>query len=285
MRSLWFIPHGNTVTEPEESTGYRGGWSSTLHPISTKQAAAVAAHGRRRAREMLSLLEGAGFIATEAGSEYWSETELVGEGFNRFDKGYNGRVHKVAADLTLPGSTSDIALLARRFADLPPSVIERVRADTPDKTYTLFLPRQHGHAGTVKITKREDPPRITVNLLATSKRYFYRWDKREPVWKILLRNQTEEGHEDRRAREIARLGFSSRDWPVHAELPDGISESEATDRVRLYLMGAGVDTAAATFRARRTDSGWDVAISGDPALDALGVLRITDAGRINPLDE
>ncbi|MEC3913310.1 hypothetical protein [Nocardia sp. CDC160] len=285
MRSLWFIPHGNAVIEPEESTGYRGGWSSTLHPISTKQAAAVAAHGRRRAREMLSLLEGAGFIAAESGSEYWSETELVGEGFNRFDKGHNGRVHKVAAELTLPGSTSNIAELARRFADLPLSAIERVRADTPDKTYTLFLPRQHGHAGTIKMAKQENPSRITVSLLATSKRYFYRWDKREPVWKILLRNQTEEDNEDRRAREIARLGFSSRDWPVHAELPDGISESEATDRVRLYLMGAGVNTAPATLRAQRTESGWDVAISGDPALDGLGALRITDAGRISPPTE
>ncbi|WP_040804510.1 hypothetical protein [Nocardia concava] len=282
MRSLWFIPHGNTVTEPEGTTGYRGGWSSTLHPISTRQAAAVAAHGRRRAREMLSLLEGAGFVAVEDGSEYWSETELVGEGFNRFDKGYNGRVHKVSANLTLPGSTVDISELARRFTDLPSTIIERVRADTRDQTYTLFLPGRHGHTGNIKMTKREDPPRITVNLLAVSKRYFYRWDKRDSIWRILLQNRTEQDYEDRKAREIARLGFSSRDWPVHATLPDGMVEEEATDRVRLYLMGAGVDTAAANLRAQRIENGWDVAISGDPALDALGVLRITDSGRIGP---
>ncbi|GAB2562455.1 hypothetical protein GCM10027167_81960 [Nocardia heshunensis] len=281
MRSLWFIPQGNTVIEPEATTGYRGGWSSTLRPLTERQAAAVAAHGRRRAREIVSLLEGAGFVADATGAERWNETELVGEGFNRFDKGSNGRVHSVSARLALPETTPGIGELAARFTRLPDDVVERVRADKPDRTYTLFLPSRHGHAAQVTLAARDEPRRITATIVANSKPHFYRWDKRDSVWQMLRSGKTED-HDERRATELAHLGFSSRDWPVHAALPDGMPEQEATERVRLYLMGAGVGIAGAALDPRRGDGCWDVSISGDAALDTLGALRITDTGRISP---
>ncbi|WP_460728896.1 hypothetical protein [Nocardia heshunensis] len=249
--------------------------------MTERQAAAVAAHGRRRAREIVSLLEGAGFVADATGAERWNETELVGEGFNRFDKGSNGRVHSVSARLALPETTPGIGELAARFTRLPDDVVERVRADKPDRTYTLFLPSRHGHAAQVTLAARDEPRRITATIVANSKPHFYRWDKRDSVWQMLRSGKTED-HDERRATELAHLGFSSRDWPVHAALPDGMPEQEATERVRLYLMGAGVGIAGAALDPRRGDGCWDVSISGDAALDTLGALRITDTGRISP---
>ncbi|AYF77073.1 hypothetical protein D7D52_28345 [Nocardia yunnanensis] len=281
MRSLWFIPHGIAVVGAEESTGYRGGVSSTLNPIGKHQAAAVVAHGRRRANEVVSLLEGAGFVATGDGTETWSATAFVGEGFNRFDKAANGRVHEISANFSAPPAEFDE--LVNRFAAMPSDVVaDTENRSAPHRMRCLIrLADGSGHSGVITIDRSNDSREITAGLRVTGGPYFYRWEKRPALWRMPFTNTSDYYRHSARSQrlEAERLGFfDRRSWPVHATVP-GVSESEAASRIRMYLIGAGVDTAAMRFTPQRADDGWDVAIAGSPTA-ASSRMHIADDGYI-----
>ncbi|MFE3025152.1 hypothetical protein [Nocardia tengchongensis] len=281
MRTLWFIPQGVRRIGPEEYTDYQGGIASTLTPISKRQAAAVIAQGGRRARELVSLLEGLGFEPELDGSETWDKASLVGEGFNRFDKGFNGRIHQISARFSGPPIEFDD--LVRRFAAMPATVVTRTREDSSAKTRELevLLDDRYGHSARIDVQQRKDSGLISARLQVTSRAFFYRWDKRDAVWSILARGRGE-NLEEQQAREIERLGFRRRrSWPVHDAPSGGLLESEAAERIRLYLVGAGVDADAMSFTPQRRQVGWDVAIAGGPTA-ALDALHITDDGHIGP---
>lgn len=284
MRSLWFIPHGIAVVGAEESTGYRGGFSSTLNPIGKRQAAAVVAHGRRRATELTSLLEGVGFVAEGEGTETWSTTAFVGEGFNRVQKGANGRLHEISVKFSGPPSEFDD--LVSRFADMPSDVVIGIenRSATHRQSFLVRLADNYGHSGIITLIQPRDSRQTTANLQVTGGPYFYGWDKRPALWRIPFTKTSDHyRHSEKNQRqEAARLGFfDRRPWPVHAAPQSGLSKSEASSRVRMYLIGAGVDTTPITFAPERTDGGWDVALAGSPT-DALDVLHISDDGYIGP---
>ncbi|MFB7721494.1 hypothetical protein [Nocardia sp. NPDC056100] len=279
MRSLWFIPHGITFIGPDRRTPYWGGFSSTLNPITGRQAAAVSARGQRRAREAVSLLEGAGFVSKLDGSESWRRTDFVGEGFNRFDKGFNGRTHWITA--RFDGPPVEFDELVRLFAAMPDAVVRDThdRTTARGRTLVVRLAARWGHSGVITLLQKTSEQRITAGLEIVSGPYFYRWAKRDPGWRIVVRGRDSNLAENT-AREVRRLGYKSREWPVHVALTGGIARSEALTRVRLYLRGAGVDLRRARLRAHRADNGWQIAITGDSALHALARLDIDAAGRI-----
>ncbi|WP_433564593.1 hypothetical protein ACQP1O_04300 [Nocardia sp. CA-151230] len=283
MRSLWFIPHGIAVVGPEESTGYRGGVSSTLKPIGKAQAAAVIAHGRRRASELVSLLEGAGFTADGDGSETWSANAFVGEGFNRVDKGSNGRLHEITAGFSGPPAEFDE--LVSRFAAMPSDVVGEIenRTATHRRTCRVRLADGSWHSGIITLVQPKDSRLITAGLQVTGGPYFYGWAKRPALWRIPFTNTSDHYRhsEKNRQREAERLGFfDRRPWPVHAAAPGGMSAAEASSRIRMYLIGAGVDIGAMGFAPQRIDGGWDVVLSGSPTA-TLDALRITDEGYVS----
>lgn len=283
VRSLWFIPHAITTIEPEPTTHYRGGWTSTLNPITKQQAAAVVAHGQHRARELLSLLEGLGFTVTDDGSELWSPTQMAGEGLNRFDIGHNGRIHTVScAGLAYGGPVTDFAELGQRFAAMPSDIIDEVITTAAEKgNYTVHLPVRHDHSGKISLTVHDAPRRISAGLVANSRPYFYGWDKRDPLWRIATRRR-DSTIDEQTARERERLGFTrGQTWNPHAPLPEGLPRAEAEERIRLYLVGSGVAAATAEFDSQRYGRGWQLTVTGgDPELTALDTLYIADDGRI-----
>lgn len=284
MRALWFIPHGITFTGPERSSGYPGGFASTLNPIGRRQAAAVAARGQHRARELVSLLEGAGYTAEDEGTENWNKTDLVGEGFNRFDKGSNGRVHSLTIWFSAPPGEFDE--LMQRFAALPSGIIIDARDESPrhGRRYVMWPKQRYGHDSSITLSQRKDSSQVSARLSLHSHAYFYRWAKRDAFWRILIHGSSENLEEQQR-REQRRLGFyNQRPWPVHAAPPGGLRKSEAEERVRLYLIGAGVETDRMKFAGRRAADGWDITITGGPTAGLDG-LHIGDDGRIRSREQ
>ncbi|MFE3222516.1 hypothetical protein [Nocardia sp. NPDC059228] len=233
---------------------------------------------------MTSLLEGAGFVAEDEGTETWSTTAFVGEGFNRVHKGSNGRLHEISANFS--GPPAEFGELASRFADMPFDVVTGIenRSAAHRQSCLVRLTEGAGHSGVITLVQPRDSRQITATLQVTGGPYFYGWDKRPALWRIPFTNTSDyyRHSEKNQRREAERLGFfDRRPWPVHAAPPGGLSESEASSRVRMYLIGAGVDTAPMTFTSQRVDDAWDVVLAGSPTA-ALDALRITDDGYIGP---
>ncbi|MEV6771267.1 hypothetical protein AB0N05_21870 [Nocardia sp. NPDC051030] len=282
MRLLWFIPHGITFTRPERTSRYWGGFSSTVKPIGRRQAAAVVANGQRYARELVSLLEGAGFVVKDEGSEAWNRTYRVGEGFNRFDPGSNGRIYNV--NIGFFGPPMEFDELAQHLAALPWGVVAGFgdQSSPYRASYVMSFNERYGHSGNVTLSQRKDAQQITAGLSVHSRSHFYGWAKHDPLWRILRQGRSEDADE-RIARERKRLGFQRQPWLVHAAPPGGMRRSEARRRIRLYLRGAGVKIKRMRFRLKRAETGWNIALSGSPTTSLKG-LHITDEGYIQPLD-
>ncbi|MGW4244228.1 hypothetical protein [Nocardia sp. NPDC004722] len=278
MRMLWFIPHGVRVVGPERYTRYWGGFCSTLNPITRRQAAAVVAKERRRARELVSLLEGLGFVAVEEGSESWGATRQVGEGFNRFDRANNGRyLHVTGRFVGLPGSFDEVV---ERFSGMPRRVVfdTSVMAHVRGRELAVQLPDRYGQSARITVKQRKESPETTAQLLVSSGSFFYGWDNHDPLWRVMLHGRSENGNE-KRERERKRLGFGRQAWAVHSTPPGGMRKVEALRRIRLYLVGAGVDIERMRLTARRDDGGWGVGIGGSP-VESLRALWIGDDGTI-----
>ncbi|MBJ8338602.1 hypothetical protein JGU71_06875 [Antrihabitans sp. YC3-6] len=165
----------------------------------------------------------------------------MGEGKNLFDRRpSNGFSHVIVSYWSYTGALTRATDLLATFEAMPADVVSAI-----DPTYVSFAGEPDA---SLLIEDSAGGSCSAVLAVDSGKPYFVQWWGRG----MLVDEEVED-----------RLGFHRRIWPTHAVSRRGMSEDEAISRVRLYLVGAGVDVSAIDFAARRVESGWTVSSNGD----------------------
>ncbi|WP_446224410.1 hypothetical protein ACTWPB_04270 [Nocardia sp. IBHARD005] len=280
MRSLWFIPQANDFIPADPETGYRGGWVSSICPLTRRQADEISTRGRRRTLELTALLEGAGLHPTGNPREQWTAGQLVGEGFDRWHHADNGRAYHVTRQFQTDIPIENPAAFTERFRQMPPQIVVTVRKQREvGVSVTVSFKPEYGHRAWISMNYVGKIDGFHGLLRVDSDAYFFGWAKPELYWRQRRRTQLS-NPQYRADLERKRLGFTgARDFDPHEPHPTGISRTTAEKLVRYYLIGAGVDPEQLRLDLAPTTAGFTARLENAHTELAL---HIDNGGRITP---